>query len=187
MPGTEYLSPTATISISYLYDGLCKKDSVLYSELHCSVCRARRYEVTLVLLWVAIVLEHMLLLLKVFLAFVVPDIPGYIVRAGARADFKRKHDGVPATSQPGASHHAELQRRVSEEAEGVNEETDVGDGSELVVLNSGGRPRHNSAVLRDRLSSFSGVPAPKRIPRPSIPSLNAEDSASATPPGRTDG
>ena len=72
-------------------------------------------------------------------------------------------------------------------AEGVNEETDVGDGSELVVLNSGGRPRHNSAVLRDRLSSVSGVPAPKRIPRPSIPSLYAEDSASATPPGRTDG
>ena len=50
----------------------------LYDEEHCFVCQARQRAVSLSLVWTVFVLEHVLVLVKLFLAALVPDVPRWV-------------------------------------------------------------------------------------------------------------
>ena len=135
LPAWKYLTENATVSVSYFSSGLCNSDSVLYSELHCDLCQVRRDAVTKVELYILIFLEHLLILLKVFLAFVVPDKPGWVVRAEARATFtntqaKHKHQQVEKPAPTEEEKQAQLSR-VAKELEVLDSESIALDGPEV--------------------------------------------------------
>jgi len=87
LPGTSFLSVNSTYSLSFTDFGLCRETSPLYNQWHCDKCTAWRNEVFKVQLLIALVLEHLLLLLKLLLAFLIPDKPQWVIDANARKQF----------------------------------------------------------------------------------------------------
>jgi hypothetical protein len=89
LPATRYLSPHLRTSQPYALRGLCNPSSALHNELHCQKCEAWRNDVVTLQWIVAIVVEHLLLLFKMMLAYVVPDKPQWVEDARARSEFQK--------------------------------------------------------------------------------------------------
>eukprot|EP00966_Prymnesium_polylepis_P112440 2601204-Prymnesium_polylepis.1 len=68
-------------------EGLCNEESLLYNREHCDMCRYRTAEVYLGLAWFVIIVEHLLLLLKIFVMAAVPDKPAFVRKDEARTAF----------------------------------------------------------------------------------------------------
>ncbi|KAL1500636.1 hypothetical protein AB1Y20_013285 [Prymnesium parvum] len=62
----------------------------LYDVSHCNICASWMREVSVARLIFLMIVEHLLLFLKVFLALAIPDKPKWVVRAEARADFAKE-------------------------------------------------------------------------------------------------
>jgi len=88
LPGVEYLPPTARTTLSYTYAGLCNEGSILHNVGHCNTCKAWINTVWRTQLIIALVIEHLLLLLKMCLATVIPDQPRWVVDENARKKFQ---------------------------------------------------------------------------------------------------
>ena len=141
LPGTWYLPDDAAISTSYVHDGLCNTASPLYNKLHCEVCEVRRHEVMKLALSVLVVMEHILILVKVFLAFAVPDRPAWVTRAEARAHFLNKQAKQRLRSlEPGPS--AEERARaetihseaMQQAMQALDASDDTGNGGEQLAM-----------------------------------------------------
>ena len=70
-PAWQYLPTNITVSVPLL-TALCEKKvaaemQTLYDEEHCFVCQARQRAVSLSLVWTVFILEHVLVLVKLFL------------------------------------------------------------------------------------------------------------------------
>ena len=81
-PAWQYLPTNITVSVPLL-TALCEKKvaaemQTLYDEEHCFVCQARQRAVSLSLVWTVFILEHVLVLVKLFLAALVPDVPRWV-------------------------------------------------------------------------------------------------------------
>jgi hypothetical protein len=59
----------------------------LYNKAHCNACMAWVNDVFRWQVFAALLFEHLLLLLKMLLAFLIPDMPRWIIDANARKDF----------------------------------------------------------------------------------------------------
>ena len=140
LPGTWYLPADAAISTSYVHEGLCNAASPLYNKLHCEVCEVRRHEVMKLALSVLVVMEHVLVLVKVFLALAVPDRPSWVTRAEARAHFLNKQAKQRLRSlEPGPSaEERERAETIHSEAMSLLDAPDdtAGNGGELAMLRS---------------------------------------------------
>ena len=90
LPGVEYLPPTARTTESYTDQGLCNRHSKLYNEAHCRTCLAWTNTVWRTQLIIALIVEHLLLLLKLFLDAIIPDRPRWVVDANARKAFQKE-------------------------------------------------------------------------------------------------
>jgi hypothetical protein len=95
LSATTYLHPNMTTTTKYI-NALCDADfpapmdgttPSLYNELHCNTCRNWMNDVWRWQLFAALVIEHLLLLVKMLIAALVPDQPGWVVEANARKQF----------------------------------------------------------------------------------------------------
>eukprot|EP00322_Chrysochromulina_rotalis_P026772 CAMPEP_0115874298 /NCGR_PEP_ID=MMETSP0287-20121206/24462_1 /TAXON_ID=412157 /ORGANISM="Chrysochromulina rotalis, Strain UIO044" /LENGTH=1141 /DNA_ID=CAMNT_0003329431 /DNA_START=17 /DNA_END=3442 /DNA_ORIENTATION=- len=92
LPALDYLvtssnpKPSTTI---FLMDAVCDTGSALYNKLHCETCRGWAFEILYLQMLTFIIVEHVLLMLKMFLAYLVPDVPRWVQDAAARADFQK--------------------------------------------------------------------------------------------------
>jgi len=100
-PGTLWqLLPTNSSTTVPYSEALCKIDpygvgnaavpNYLYDKSHCDVCNEWIKEVSVARLIFLMIVEHLLLFLKVFLAMIIPDKPKWVVKAEARADFAKE-------------------------------------------------------------------------------------------------
>ena len=95
LPAHVYLNANMTTTVKYI-DALCDADFPaptdpaipgLYNELHCNACRNWMNDVWRWQLFAALVVEHLLLLVKMLIAFIIPDEPGWVTEANARKQF----------------------------------------------------------------------------------------------------
>ena len=108
LPAYTYLPSNATVSVQFYNYGICKPDSPLYNSLHCEVCQNNRREVLLFLMYVVIALEHICILLKVFLGWCVPDKPAWVVASEARASFMHNVDHDEEAVAEKSKHASEM-------------------------------------------------------------------------------
>ena len=101
LPAFLHLTVNASVSVSYVDNGLCSDTSSMYNPLHCEVCRVRNLKVEFGKLLFVIIMEHVLVFIKLFLAFAINDVPDWIVTAMARADFQKtkKRDNARSENQ----------------------------------------------------------------------------------------
>ena len=147
LPALEYLVTSSTpnpASTRFLVDAVCDEASVLYNKLHCNTCQEWGYEIFSWQLGIFILVEHVLILLKLFLAYVIPDEPHWVKDAEARNEFEktiRKENRRRGASMVGLDDEEkcqdylkkqakfdeakkELQSRLNESAE-INFDSDV--------------------------------------------------------------
>jgi hypothetical protein len=86
LPASDYLNEDSKSTVR-LYNALCDADSPLYHPLHCSTCQGWKNETLFIQMVVLVLVEHILLFFKVFLAFVIPDSPKWVRDATARRVF----------------------------------------------------------------------------------------------------
>lgn len=84
LPARKYLDPREDSSQSYMNYGLCNEGSTLYNPEHCTACQHRSTEVYLALAWFVIIVEHLLLLFKLGILFVLPNKPAWVREKEAR-------------------------------------------------------------------------------------------------------
>lgn len=77
--------PTNELVVERYADGVS-----LYNEAHCNACKNWTNDVFRWQLWALLIIEHCLLLLKMLLAFLIPDTPRWIIDANARKEFQNK-------------------------------------------------------------------------------------------------
>jgi hypothetical protein len=97
LPAQQYLVTEAMprpYGTDELKEAVCNRGSKMYNQLHCEMCEGWSNEVLFWQMLVLFLVEHVLLVLKVFLAFIIPDSPQWVRDATARADFLRsvKHE-----------------------------------------------------------------------------------------------
>lgn len=112
LPGLDYLKPTDGTTKPYLEYGLCNPMSSLYNPMHCEKCDGWKSKVLTMQWMIAIILEHMLLLLKMVMAHLIPDTPKWIVDANARAAFRKEMDAKPKRDRQSTA--AEMQEEWME-------------------------------------------------------------------------
>jgi hypothetical protein len=76
-------SPT-TVRLS---KALCDPESPLHHPMHCRTCQGWGNEVLFIQLCVFVIVEHILLIFKLILAYAIPDSPEWVRDAIARRDF----------------------------------------------------------------------------------------------------
>ena len=87
LPATKYLPNTSTFTYHYTRDGLCNRDSQLFHEFHCQTCTGWIEAVWGKQLLIAVIVEHLLLILKMYLSWAIPDKPRWVLDAVARRQF----------------------------------------------------------------------------------------------------
>ena len=70
-----------------LYKALCDPESPLHHPMHCRTCQGWGNEVLFIQLCVFVIVEHILLIFKLILAYAIPDSPEWVRDAIARRDF----------------------------------------------------------------------------------------------------
>jgi hypothetical protein len=140
LPGVSYLYPGARTTLKYTEDGLCNTASLLYDINHCNQCRAWQSEVLTIMLWSVVVIEHLLILFKMLLAYLIPDQPRWIVNAIARKEF---HNEMRAVKKRRASSIASSYQAHEREIDAieVNASDDKNDDEGEVSTGSPGGPR----------------------------------------------
>jgi len=103
LPASVYLKPGSSMTEDYVTYGLCNStgsfDAGLFDPVHCEWCNARMMEVTAAQAWFVIILEHVLLSIKVFISWVVPDTPMWVLRDKALADAAELNRPAHLTSR----------------------------------------------------------------------------------------
>jgi len=112
LPASRFLSFNASTSQEFVDSGLCNEDSLLYDQPFCDWCKAQTNKVQLYQAWFVIFMEHFLVLLKVFVSWVVPDTPGYVVREKAKTKFVEDWDHPFHRSEESFRAHEEEQESV---------------------------------------------------------------------------
>ena len=116
LPALDYLNEDSKSTVR-LYNALCDADSPLHHPLHCRTCQGWKNETLFIQMVVLFIVEHILLIVKVFLAFVIPDSPKWVSDATARRVFHAMN------SSPHGEHHdtdmgiVELNREELKKAE----------------------------------------------------------------------
>ena len=70
-----------------LYKALCDPESPLHHPMHCRTCQGWGNEVLFIQLCVFVIVEHIFLIVKLILAYAIPDSPEWVRDAIARRDF----------------------------------------------------------------------------------------------------
>ena len=92
LPASAYLDARASVTEPYTAEGLCGDPSnPLYDAEMCEACKYQISRVETVTAWFVIVVEHMLIVIKVLLMYLIPDTPRWIQDAEARRDFALEH------------------------------------------------------------------------------------------------
>lgn len=124
LPGWQYLNSGSVITKSFS-DGLCDTSSALYNELHCTQCEAWQSEVDRWKLIIFLVIEHLLVALKFYLAYIIPDTPRWVQDAAALSYFNatvKKEQRELRKSLGDASEAALEEKRAKEAAERLAKE-----------------------------------------------------------------
>jgi len=87
LPAIDYLYREAPTTTKFTDDGLCNPDSPLYYPDYCNVCKNWQGEISATMIWSVVVIEHLLILFKMLLAYIIPDRPRWVVDANARKEF----------------------------------------------------------------------------------------------------
>lgn len=91
LPAYTYLYSDARTTQRFTDDGLCNPSqlgsSSLYNLNHCNVCKHWMFEISTIMVWTVVIIEHLLILFKLFLAYIIPDQPRWVVDANARNEF----------------------------------------------------------------------------------------------------
>jgi len=88
--GVDYMSPNSTYTIKYMQSGLCNPDSLLYNHWHCDQCTSWTAQVQRAQWVIVVFVEHLLLLFKLLIAYLIPDQPQWITDAVARKQFDKE-------------------------------------------------------------------------------------------------
>jgi len=117
-------TPSTTI---FLMDALCDTSSPLYNKLHCATCTGWSHEVLYIQMLVFVIVEHLLMLLKMLLAYVIPDSPRWVVDATARAEFSKavKKDHKQRRLTIDGMNDADLKRRKDAKAAKLKADIDA--------------------------------------------------------------
>jgi len=91
LPASIYLVNGSTATVSYMDGGLCNPNHVLlYDPRHCEVCRAWSSSVVRLSLWVFLLVEHFLMLIKLCLGNAISDVPRWVTQEVSRKSFEVK-------------------------------------------------------------------------------------------------
>ncbi len=134
LPALQYLvtpqDPTPSTTIQ-MVDAICDDSSPLYNKLHCTTCQGWASEVLYLQMLVFVVVEHLLLLLKMFLAYAIPDSPQWVRDATARADFLKsvkqevkRRNSVADTRLDATIKEEQVKAEISGLKKRLNEPTD---------------------------------------------------------------
>ena len=119
LPAATYAPANVTVSLNYMRQGLCKPESLLYNEFHCQTCQHWTNKISATQWMIALVIEHLLILLKMLIGFLIPDTPQWVTDAVARKEFSKAAKAAEKERVRRSSVGASPLDRTMEEKEAV--------------------------------------------------------------------
>lgn len=120
LPASQYFDPpeNSVVTRAFTQGGLCDAKSSLFNELHCTQCEQWQSEVSWWQVLIFIFIEHLLVALKFFLGYIIPDTPMWVKDAAALKYFSatvKKEKKIHRASL-GEGGEAELEQKRAQEA-----------------------------------------------------------------------
>ena len=193
LPAKTYLSSQELTSLPYYNNGLCNSNSPLYNEAHCDMCEERMQRTTLALAVCAVLLEHILIVVKLLVLWCAPSTPYWVVAAEARrafhndqADKAEAGDKLAPMLQTRRKSHAEKKRPIVQSRKshpGAAAVVDSGPHAPPAGRSIGHAPvpvRGKEVVTVEDLAEDT-EPAPKQGASPAAPDATSASASAEVP------